>query len=264
MSAEGTAQGRAGAAPRMDSPRAPRKVALFVSCVSDFAAPGPAKAAVEVLEAMGVEVELPLAQTCCGQPALNSGYPDEARKLVRRWLRVFEPYDAVVTVSGSCAAMLHHHAARLVAADPRAPTPVARTYEFTQFVAAFGAGLNLRLDATVTYHDSCHMARSLGERTSPREVLGRVAGLRLVEMADSDTCCGFGGTFAAKFADVSVAMADTKLDNAEGSGVRDLVSADPGCLLHLQARAGATGRPTRTRHIAELLRDALVRTEVPT
>jgi L-lactate dehydrogenase complex protein LldE len=206
---------------------------------------------------------VPSAQTCCGQPALNSGCPDEARALVRHWLEVFEPYEAVVTPSGSCAAMLHHHVGRLVDPTPAERDLVERTYEFTQFVAAFGTDLELRLDTTVTYHDSCHMARTLGERWSPREVLGRIQGLRLTEMPDCDTCCGFGGTFAAKFPEVSVAMADTKLAHADGTEAGLLVSADPGCLMHLRSRAMASGRTTRTAHVAELVRDALVRTEVP-
>jgi L-lactate dehydrogenase complex protein LldE len=252
-----------GSEPGTQETQPPRTAALFISCVSDLVAPGPARAVVEVLEAMGVEVRVPSAQTCCGQPALNAGHPDEARALVRHWLGVFEPYDVVVTPSGSCAAMLHHHVERLVDATPAEKALVERTYEFTQFVAAFGAGLRLRLGATVTYHDSCHMARTLGERWSPREVLGRIEGLRLVEMPDCETCCGFGGTFAAKFPEVSVAMADTKLGNAAVTEAELLVSADPGCLMHLQSRAQASGRSTHTRHIAELVRDALVRTEVP-
>lgn len=243
--------------------RAPRAVALFVSCVGDLAAPAPVRATVEVLEAMGVGVHVPAAQTCCGQPALNSGHPGEARALVRHWLEVFAPYEAVVTPSGSCAAMLHHHAGRLAGDAPEVRDLIARTYEFSRFVAAFGAGLPLRLDATVTYHDSCHMTRMLGERRAPREVLRRIRGLRLVEAPDHDTCCGFGGTFAVKFPDVSVAMADTKLAGAESTGADLLVSADPGCLTHLGSRAAAAGRPVRTAHIAELVRDALVRTEAP-
>jgi L-lactate dehydrogenase complex protein LldE len=215
-----------------------------------------------VLEAMGVRVEVPAAQTCCGQPALNSGHPDGARALMRHWLRVFAPYEAVVTPSGSCAAMVHHHVARLCDPGPAERDLVARTYEFSQFVAAFGADLDLRLDATATYHDSCHMARMLGERQAPRTVLKRIAGLRLTEMTDHDACCGFGGTFAAKFPDVSVAMADTKLGQARATGAELLVSADPGCLTHLRTRAEAAGRPVVTRHVAEVVRDALTRTEV--
>src|SRR4051812_38487855 len=233
--------------PTPGSDPVPRRAALFVSCICDLVAPGPAQATVEVLEAMGVAVEVPTAQTCCGQPALSSGHPDEARALVRHWLKVFAPYEVVVTPSGSCAAMLHHHVERLCDPTPAERSLVARTLEFTQFVAAYGDGLDLRLDATVTYHDSCHMARVLGERRTPRVVLDRIAGLRLVEMTDCDTCCGFGGTFSAKFPEVSVAMADTKLGHAEATGTDLLVSADPGCLTHLRARAEAAGRPVVTR-----------------
>lgn len=191
----------------------PRRVALFVSCIADLAAPGPARAAVEILESLGCQVDFPNTQTCCGQPALNSGFPDEARHLMRRWVRTFEPYDAVVSPSGSCTATVHHHYPRVLEepwAD-RARAVVDRLYELTQFVAAYGSDLKLRLDATVTYHDSCHMLRSLGERRSPREVLERIDGVRLIEMPNSEQCCGFGGTFATKFPEVSVALADQKL-----------------------------------------------------
>ncbi len=238
----------------------PQRVALFATCVADYAAPGPAAAAVELLEACGVEVAVPSAQTCCGQPALSSGFPAEATQVARHWLAVFAGYEAVVTPSGSCAAMVAHHFPRLLdgAEHDAARAAAGRTYELSQFLAAFGAGLDLRLDATVTYHDSCHMLRSLGEARSPRAVLGRVAGLELREMADPDLCCGFGGTFATKLPEVSVAMADAKLAQAEATGVHYLVSADAGCLLHLRTRAAAAGPAVRTRHLAELLRDALV------
>ncbi|MGH3326721.1 MAG: (Fe-S)-binding protein, partial [Streptomycetales bacterium] len=236
-----------------------RRVALFVSCVADLAAPGPARAAVEVLEALGFGVDVPRGQTCCGQPALNSGYPEAARRLMRHWLDVFEPYDTVVSPSGSCPATIHHQYPRVLHGQDRerARALVDRTYELSQFVAAHGAGLPLALEATLTYHDSCHMLRSLGERDAPRTVLGRIAGLRVVEMPNAEVCCGFGGTFAAKFADLSVAMADRKLADARGTGAHYLVSADPGCLMHLSARARAAGLPVRPRHLAEVLRDAL-------
>ncbi len=239
--------------------RRPTTVALFATCVADFASPGPARAAVEVLERLGVRVVVPAAQTCCGQPALNSGYPREARSLARRWVRLFEPYGAVVGPSGSCVATVHHHYPRILTGGwrDRARAVAERTWEFSQFVAAFGVDLPLRLDTTVTYHDSCHMLRSLGEDTAPRTVLSRIDGLRLVEMADPDTCCGFGGTFSAKLGEVSGAMGSAKLRQAARTGARELVSADSGCLLHLQARADVTGEGARTRHIAELVRDAL-------
>lgn len=235
----------------------PRRVAVFGTCMGDFAAPGPVLAAVEVLRRLGFKVDLPKDQTCCGQPALNSGYPEAARAVVGRTLDALAGYDAVVTTAGSCAAMLVAHARELVGpSDPRADV-IDRVWELTQFLVAFGGDLQLRLDATVTYHDSCHMTRTLGERSSPREVLGRIEGLRLLEMRGSDTCCGFGGTFCAKFPDLSVAMADVKLDQARATGAEYLVSADPGCLMHLQAGSLARGLGLRTRHVAELVRDAM-------
>lgn len=236
----------------------PRRVGLFASCIADLAVPGPALAALDVIEAMGFSVEVPSAQTCCGQVALNSGHPGDARRLLRHWIEVFSPYDAVVSPSGSCTATVHHQGPRVLE-EPwrsRAAALANRSYELTQFVAAYGGGLELSLDATVTWHDSCHMARSLGERRAPRVVLGRVEGLTLREMVDPDTCCGFGGTFAVKFPELSVAMADHKLDNAAAAG-GCLVSADPACLMHLRGRAEAAGRPVQTGHVAELLHDAL-------
>ena len=243
---------------------APARVALFVTCVGDLVSPGPPRAAVEVLEAMGVRVEVPLGQTCCGQPALNSGYPREARVLAHRWLRTFAPYDAVVSTSGSCTATVHHAYPRLLEGDERrqAEELAARSWEFTQFVAEFGHGLTLRLDATVTYHDSCHMLRTLHERRSPRTLLDRIDGVTLVEMSDSEVCCGFGGTFSTKMPDVSVTMADHKLGDVRESAAQYLVSADPACLMHLQGRADATRAGVRTRHIAEVVREALVTEEV--
>lgn len=234
-------------------------MALFASCIADLAAPGPAQATVEVLEAMGVSVELPAGQTCCGQPALNSGFPAEARRLARHWIETFEPYEAVVGPSGSCVAHVHHQFPRILSGAwaARARDMAGRTLEFSQFVAAYGADLPLRLEASVTLHDSCHMLRSLGERTSTRAVLSRIEGLTLAEMEDSDVCCGFGGTFAGKFPEVSVAMADAKLATSLRTGAKWLVTADPGCLLHLQTRAGWRQSPLEARHLAEVVRDAL-------
>ncbi|WP_046472142.1 (Fe-S)-binding protein [Allosalinactinospora lopnorensis] len=242
----------------------PDRVALFATCVGDLAAPGPARAAVEVLEQMGVTVEVPAGQSCCGQPALNSGFPREAAAMARCWVATFEPFPAVVTVSGSCAGMVRHHYERILDGEwrRRASALFARTWEFTQFVAAYGEELRPRLEdteqGTVTYHDSCHMLRNLGERQAPRDVLAGIGGVRLCEMRDPDICCGFGGTFSVKFPEVSTAMADRKLDQGQATGARYLVSADAGCLLHLSGRARArTAAAPAPRHIAELLRDAL-------
>jgi len=235
----------------------PDRVALFATCLADFAAPGLISATVEVLEAMGVQVDLPTEQTCCGQPALNSGFPKQAGRVMRQTLDSLEGAVAVVTPAGSCAAMMAHHAVRLLGPDAATRSGVRNLWEFTQFVEAFGQDLDLELDATVTYHDGCHMTRFLGERSTPRVLLSRIRGLRLVEMPDSDTCCGFGGTFSAKFPELSVAMSDVKLGNAASTGARYVVSADPGCLMQLQTRADAMGRPVQTKYIAEIVRDAM-------
>lgn len=236
----------------------PRRVALFSTCMADYAEPGPALAAIEVLEAMGCTVDVPTNQTCCGQPAYNSGFPNQARAVAERTLDALAGFDAVVCPAGSCVAMLTEHIGKTVTPTPERTRTLSTIHEFTQFVVAHGADLELALDATVTYHDSCHMTRILGERTTPRTLLSWIRGLRLVEMVDSDTCCGFGGTFSVKFPDLSVAMADVKLAHEERAAVDLVVSADPGCLLHQRTRAEVTGRPLKFRHIAELTRDALV------
>lgn len=235
-------------------------VALFATCMTDFAAPSPAAAAVRVIEAMGYRVEVPADQSCCGQPALNSGYPQAASRLVASWARAFDGYETVVSVAGSCAAMMHHHGPELAVGGAGADAldrTLPRLWEFSRFVAEFGGDLDLALDAEVTYHDSCHMTRMLGERHSPREVLSRIAGVHLVEMTDSDTCCGFGGTFSVKFPEVSTAMADFKLDQAAATGARYVVSSDPGCLTHLASRSARRGGATEFVHLAELVARAL-------
>lgn len=222
------------------------RVALFATCLSDFAAPGPARAAFNVLTALGYDVEVPKKQSCCGQPALNTGYPDEAARLVRAWRQTFTGYDAVVAVGGSCAAMLTHHGPELINDE------LPRVWEFSQFVCAHPGELKLALDATVTYHDSCHMTRMLGERSTPRELLSRIQGVTLVEMVDSDVCCGFGGTFSVKFPEVSTTMASMKLATIADTDADYVVSSDSGCMTHLRARAEATGHPVTFLHLAEI------------
>jgi len=237
----------------------PPRVALFASCLGEVTAPNTVRAAVTVLDALGMEVAYPAGQTCCGQPALNTGFPDAARTLARKWLDVFAPYPVIVTPSGSCAATVRCQYARMFGDRWSASMEriAGRVWEFTQFVDAFGARLPLRLPASVTWHDSCHMLRSLGARSAPRRVLGRIDGLQVHEMADADVCCGFGGTFSTSFPDISVAMADRKLAAAADSGAECLVSADPGCLMHLSTRATAGHCHLRTRHIAEIVSAAL-------
>lgn len=238
---------------------APPRVALFASCLGEVTAPATVRATVTVLDAMGIELAYPAGQTCCGQPALNTGFPAAARTLARKWLDVFAPYPAIVTPSGSCAATVRHQYPRMFGDRWSASMEriTGRVWEFTQFVDAFGAHLPLHLPASVTWHDSCHMLRSLGERSAPRRVLGRIDGLQVKEMVDADVCCGFGGTFSTSFPGISVAMADRKLAAAADAGAGCLVSADPGCLMHLSTRATARHYPLRARHIAEIVSAAL-------
>ena len=231
------------------------RVALFATCMADFATPGPAQAARHFLEALGYEVVVPADQSCCGQPALNSGYPREAARLMDTWVDTFAGFDHVVSVAGSCTAMLAHHGGELVSADRRMP----RLWEFSQFVVAQAVtrDLGLHLNARVTYHDACHMTRMLGERHTPRALLSLIEGLELVEMTDSDSCCGFGGTFSVKFPEVSTAMADMKLQTIAAAGADAVVTSDPGCITHLAARAIATGSHVRFLHLAEVAAMAL-------
>lgn len=251
--------------PRAAPPR-PRRVALFLSCAADLAMSGAATATREILEALDMEVVVPRAQSCCGQVALNTGHTGPARQLARHWVQTFAPYDIVVSPSGSCVATVHHGVQR-VAEEPWADdarTLAGRTWELTQFLAAYGEDLPLALEATVAWHDSCHMLRTLRETESPRTVLGRIRGLTLHEVADRESCCGFGGTFATKFPDLSCEMADRKLRSAAAAEVDYLVSADPGCLLHLGGRSGSAGRGVRTLHVAELVHQAMTGGSLPT
>lgn len=239
------------------SPLVP-EVALFVTCLVDQFAPEAGVAAVRLLEAAGCTVVFPEAQSCCGQPALNTGEPEAAAVLARHFVEVFEPYEVVVSPSGSCAAMVHHWYPRLLggAWRERAEGVAARTHELTGYLSD-GLGrpdLGARLDPveTVTVHDACHGLRILGVKEAPRRLL-EAAGATVVEMADPETCCGFGGAFAAKHGEISAPLADDKLAQAAATGARYLVACDSGCLLHLDARRRRTGTGPQPVQLAELL-----------
>jgi len=232
------------------------RVALFVTCLVDTLAPDVGVAAVRLLEAAGCRVEFPAAQTCCGQPAVNSGEPEAAIALAQHFIEVFEPYDAVVSPSGSCAAMPHHWYPQLLDAPwaARAERLAVRSYELTQYLVDVleRPDLGARVDATVTVHDSCHGLRLLGVKGPARQLL-EAAGATLVEMAEPEMCCGFGGTFAAKHPEMSVPIADSKLAMAAATDARWLVAGDTGCLLHLAGRRQRTGTGPEPIHVAELL-----------
>ena len=231
----------------------PRKVSLFVTCLVDQLFPKVGLAMADVLERAGFQVDFPEAQTCCGQPAFNSGFRDEARTIARHWLNVFQSADYIVVPSGSCTSMITHHFAELL--ETREHNLENRVWEFSRFlvevagVADFGA----RFPAVATYHDSCHALRELHIKSGPRQLLGHVRGLELREADTAEECCGFGGTFSVKFDGVSAGMARTKIDSIVKSGADTIISIDSSCLMQLQGIIDRTGAPLRTVHLAEVL-----------
>ncbi|QES47213.1 Fe-S oxidoreductase [Streptomyces venezuelae] len=241
------------------------RVALFVTCVNDALYPATGIAAVRLLERLGVEVDFPPGQSCCGQPQYNTGYRYETEPLVRRTAGAFAGYPYVVTPSGSCAAMIREHYPRIgakAAAEGRgtdlarlAENLVPRVYELTEFlVDVLGVtDVGAYFPHTVTYHPSCHGLRGLGLGDRPRRLLAAVKGLELVELPGAEECCGFGGTFAVKNPDVSAAMAADKLRNAGATGAAVLCGADNSCLAHLDGTLRRQGAPLRTLHLAEIL-----------
>jgi L-lactate dehydrogenase complex protein LldE len=251
-----------GTSPAPLSP-APR-VALFVTCLVNVFRPAIAEASVALLRAAGCEVQVPLNQSCCGQPGYNAGAIDAARPIARRMIETFEGFDYVVAPSGSCAGMIAHHYPRLFEHDAawhaRALALAARTHEITQFladvmgfVAAPADGAHGRAPC---YHDSCAGLREMGVRAQPRTLLA-AAGVSVREMQGTEVCCGFGGSFCVKMPDISLAMADEKLAHAQDAGADMLVGGDLGCLLHLCGRAQASGKELEFRHVVELLANRL-------
>lgn len=235
------------------------RAALFVTCIADQLFPDTGIAAVRLLEAAGVEVVFPEAQTCCGQPALSAGEPEAAARLARHWLDTFAPYDAVVAPSGSCAAMVHHWYSRLVPERRAAADDLAsRTYELTQYlVDVLGVDdVGARLRTTVTVHDACHGLRNLGVADAPRRLLA-AAGATIVEMPEAQTCCGFGGVFATVHGEMSGPLADDKLRHASTTDAQWLVSGDAACLMHLEGRRRRTNIGPKPVHVAELLASGL-------
>ncbi len=230
---------------------------LMRTCLADHVAPGVVAATRRVLERLGVTVTLPKGQTCCGQPGWSAGHPDQARTVARQALRAFAGDDPVVVPSGSCAAMVTHGYADLFAGQPEedaARDMAARTVELTQFIHRNGLAPAPAADApaTVTYHDSCHMLRLLREHDSPRAVIAGT-GVELIEMADTDVCCGFGGAFSITFPEVSGALGEQKARSAADTGAQELVACDLSCLIHIVGRGRRLGVPLRARHIADLL-----------
>ncbi len=226
------------------------RVALFVTCVNDAVFPATGIATVRLLERLGVEVDFPAAQTCCGQPQFNTGYRRETEPLVRRTAQAFEGYEYVVTPSGSCAAMVREHYPKFGETD----LP-PRTYELTEFLVDIlqVTDVGAYFPHTVTYHPSCHGLRMLRLGDRPRRLLQAVKGLELRELPGADECCGFGGTFAVKNADVSAAMGQDKVRHALSTRASVLCGADNSCLMHLDGIIRRQDEPLRALHIAEIL-----------
>jgi L-lactate dehydrogenase complex protein LldE len=221
--------------------------------------PSVAFAAVQLLQDAGCTVEVPAAQTCCGQPALNSGDSTDARRIAQQVIQVFEGFDAVVGPSGSCMGTLRHDYPALFANDPawraRAEGLSARCHELLSFLVdvLHVEGVQARLDARATYHDSCAGLRELGVKAQPRKLLDSVQGLELVEMKGTEECCGFGGTFCVKYPEISTKMVDDKIAHIQASGASVLLGGDLGCLLNIAGRIQRRGLPIRVLHTAEVL-----------
>jgi L-lactate dehydrogenase complex protein LldE len=240
------------------------KVALFVTCLVDLLRPSVGFAAVKLLQASGCDVEVPKGQTCCGQPAYNSGDKATAADLARQTIAALEGFDYAVVPSGSCGGMIKIHYPDLLKDDPawapRAKALAARTYELISFLVDVRGmeKVNAALEARATYHDSCSGLRDLGIKDQPRKLLASVQGLELVEMHDCEICCGFGGTFSIKFPDISNAMVEKKCANILEATPNLVLAGDVGCLMNMAGKLKRRameqgGRPVRVRHVAEVL-----------
>jgi L-lactate dehydrogenase complex protein LldE len=240
---------------RVETPR----VGLFVTCLVDIHRPSVGFAAIKLLERAGCRVDVPRAQTCCGQPAYNAGDRRTARDLAVGIVAAFQGYDYVVVPSGSCAGMLRHHLPHLFDDDPnlrsRADALASRVFELVSFLtdvlgvkdtgAASGEGM-------MTYHDSCSGLRELGIKQQPRDLL-KAAGVTVVEMAEPEICCGFGGLFCVKYPDISVRMVSDKTKDIAATGADTVLAGDLGCLLNIAGRLEREGRAVHVRHVAEVL-----------
>lgn len=237
-----------------------KRVALFATCLVDQVMPEVGAAAVRLLRRAGYQVDFPEKQSCCGQPFFNSGFLDEARRMAKATIEVFEPYDAVVLPSGSCTGMIRKEYPHLLQGSPRWYYPAqrlaAKTFELTEFLVHQAKWEPAASDPSpqppVTYHDSCHMCRQLKLKDEPRQLLA-AAGTPVQEMDESDRCCGFGGIFSIRMPEVSNQITAAKLGRAADTGANTIVTADPGCLMQMR---GMAGDGQQIQHIATLLEEA--------
>lgn len=251
----------------MTNPRRPIKVYIFITCLVDAFFPKVGESMVRVLKALGVEVDFIEEQTCCGQPAFNSGYQEDARVVAERFLSIFDKaieQDSnikkyIVCPSGSCTSMVKVFYEELFKNSPLLLEKVARvkenTYEFSEFLVKVLNTVDLGAEyrGVITYHDSCHLLRELRVKNAPRELINSVKGVEFREMEMHDACCGFGGTFSIKFPKVSVSMLDEKIECIVKSGADTVVSADMGCLMNIGGALSRRNIPIKVMHLAELL-----------
>jgi len=242
----------------MNEPQQKPRVGLLVTCLVDLIRPSIGFAAVKLIEDAGCAVEVP-AQSCCGQPAFNSGDRANARAIAEQVIAAFENFDYVVAPSGSCAGQLKLHYPELFHGDPnwhpRAESFAAKVHELVSFLVDVRGvkQTSARYDGTVTYHDSCSGLRELGVRAQPRKLLAGVAGLELTELPDADVCCGFGGTFCVKYPEISTSIVGRKADAVAATGAGTLLAGDLGCLMNMAGKLSRDGKPIAVRHVAEVL-----------
>ena len=248
----------------------PIRASLFVTCIIDQLYPEVGESAVSVLRRLGVELEFNSAQTCCGQPAFNAGFWSDAKPLARRTIGLLQNDKYVVVPSGSCASMMRIFYAELFHDEPQMQNRVAslasRTFELSEFIvdvlgitnfSAYNDSASTLPKRKVTYHEGCHLRRELGALTQPRTLLSSLPGIELVEMEQSEVCCGFGGTFSVKYPDISGAMLNDKLTFAANTGADALIACDSSCLMHIGGGIQKRGMDIKPLHLASLIDEQL-------
>lgn len=234
------------------------KVTLFATCLVDMFQTNVGKATVELLEHLGCEIEFPASQVCCGQPAYNAGYVKESKEAMKKMMQAFEHAEYVISPSGSCAYMFHEYQ-QVFKEDPvwerKAKELADKTYELTEFIVDVlkVEDVGAELKGKATFHTSCHMTRLLGVKEAPMKLLKNVKGLEYTELPNKHQCCGFGGTFSVKMAQISEQMVDEKVQHALETKAEYLIGADAGCLMNIGGRMERIGVPVKVMHIAEVL-----------
>ncbi|WP_066252376.1 (Fe-S)-binding protein [Neobacillus drentensis] len=234
------------------------KVTLFATCIVDMFQSNVGKATVELLERLGCEIDFPESQVCCGQPSYNSGYVKETKEAMKRMINTFIDAEYIVSPSGSCITMFHEYQ-HIFKGDPvwepKAKRLAEKSFELTQFIVDVLKieDVGARFEGSVTYHTSCHMTRLLGVKKAPMILLSNVKGLKFTELPGKEQCCGFGGTFAVKMAQISEQMVDEKVRHVEETGAEYLIGADVACLMNIGGRIDRVGKPIKVMHIAEVL-----------